>query len=129
MTRQKLAAFFIASLFASVGGALYAPYVGFISPRSFDVLVSLNVWLMVAFGGRGTIWGPIVGAVLLAPVPFLLQDYYMIKDVLYGALIIGVIVLLPAGIAGGFRAARRTATPPNPAPAQPAPALKPERAR
>ena len=129
VTRQKLAAFFIASLFASVGGALYAPYVGFISPRSFDVLVSLNVWLMVAFGGRGTIWGPIVGAVLLAPVPFLLQDYYMIKDVLYGALIIGVIVLLPAGIAGGFRAARRTATPPNPAPAQPAPALKPERAR
>lgn len=126
VTRQKLAAFFIASLFAGVGGALYAPYVGFISPRSFDVLVSLNIWLMVAFGGRGTIWGPIVGAVLLAPVPFLLQDYYMIKDVVYGLLIIGVIVLLPGGIAGGLRRATR----PNAAPAAPAkPALKPESAR
>lgn len=124
VTRQKLAAFFIASLFASVGGALYAPYVGFISPRSFDVLVSLNIWLMVAFGGRGTIWGPIVGAVLLAPVPFLLQDYYMIKDVVYGLLIIGVIVLLPAGIAGGFK---RLVAPA--APAKPAPALKPGEAR
>lgn len=106
VTRQKLAAFFISSLFASVGGAFYAPYVGFISPRSFDVLVSLNIWLMVAFGGRGTIWGPVLGAALLAPVPFLLQDYYMIKDVVYGLLIIGVIVLLPAGVVGGLKRAR-----------------------
>jgi branched-chain amino acid transport system permease protein len=121
VTRQKLFAFFIGSMFASIGGALYAPYVGFISPRSFDVLMSLNIWLMVAFGGRGTIWGPVIGAVLLAPIPFLLQDYYTIKDVVYGLLIIGVIVLLPAGIAGGLkrapRAAPQTAT------------LKPERAR
>jgi branched-chain amino acid transport system permease protein len=121
VTRQKMVAFFIASLFASIGGALYAPYVGFISPRSFDVLVSLNIWLMVAFGGRGTIWGPVLGAVLLAPVPFLLQDYYTIKDVVYGLLIIGVIVLLPAGIAGGFKRA--------PKKADPALQLKPERAR
>ena len=125
VTRQKLVAFFIASLFASVGGALYAPYVGFISPRSFDVLVSLNIWLMVAFGGRGTIWGPVIGAVLLAPVPFLLQDYYTIKDVVYGLLIIGVIVLLPAGIAGGFKRAPKNA----PKKADPALALKPERAK
>ncbi len=121
VTRQKMVAFFIASIFASIGGALYAPYVGFISPRSFDVLVSLNIWLMVAFGGRGTIWGPVFGAVLLAPVPFLLQDYYTIKDVVYGLLIIGVIVLLPAGIAGGLRRAQRSANP--------TVALKPERAR
>jgi len=57
---------------------------------------------MVAFGGRGTIWGPVVGALLLAPLSFLLQDYYMFKDVFYGLLIIAVIVLMPAGIAGGF---------------------------
>ena len=120
VTRQKLFAFFIGSMFASIGGALYAPYVGFISPRSFDVLMSLNIWLMVAFGGRGTIWGPVIGAVLLAPIPFLLQDYYTIKDVVYGLLIIGVIVLLPAGIAGGFKRAPRAAKPA---------ALKPEPAR
>jgi branched-chain amino acid transport system permease protein len=111
VTRQKLAAFFIASLFASIGGALYAPYVGFVSPRSFDVLVSLNIWLMVAFGGRGTIWGPVVGAVILAPLPFLLQDYYMIKDVVYGLLIIGVIVLLPRGVVGGLKRKARADGP------------------
>jgi branched-chain amino acid transport system permease protein len=111
VTRQKLAAFFISSLFASVGGALYAPYVGFVSPRSFDVLVSLNIWLMVAFGGRGTIWGPVLGAALLSPVPFLLQDYYTIKDVVYGLLIIGVIVLLPAGLVGGLKRPRPEGAP------------------
>ncbi|HVY00175.1 MAG TPA: branched-chain amino acid ABC transporter permease [Pseudorhodoplanes sp.] len=121
VTRYKMIAFFIASIFASIGGSLYAPYVGFISPRSFDVLVSLNIWLMVAFGGRGTVWGPVFGAILLAPVPFLLQDYYTIKDVVYGLLIIGVIVLLPSGIAGGLRRSPRGATP--------SVALKPERAR
>jgi branched-chain amino acid transport system permease protein len=124
VTRQKLFAFFIGSMFASIGGALYAPYVGFISPRSFDVLVSLNIWLMVAFGGRGTIWGPVIGAVLLAPIPFLLQDYYTIKDVVYGLLIIGVIVLLPAGIAGGLKRASPVSTP-----RTARAALKPERAR
>lgn len=103
VTWYKMLAFFIGSLFAGVGGALYAPYIGFISPRSFDVLISMNVWLMVAFGGRGTIWGPVVGALLLAPLSFLLQEYYMVKDVLYGLLIIAVIVLMPAGVAGGFR--------------------------
>ena len=102
VTRTKMTAFFVGSLFAAVGGALYAPYIGFISPRSFDVLVSLNIWLMVAFGGRGTLLGPIVGAVLLAPLPFALKDVSMIKDVLYGLLIIVVIVAMPNGLLGGL---------------------------
>jgi branched-chain amino acid transport system permease protein len=96
----KLVSFFIGSLYAGVGGALYATYVGFISPRSFDLLSSLNIWLMVAFGGRGTIMGPIIGTAILTPLPFLLQQYDTLKDVIYGALIILVIVLLPAGIYG-----------------------------
>lgn len=96
----KLLSFFIGSLYAGIGGALYATYVGFISPRNFDLLTSLNIWLMVAFGGRGTIMGPIIGTAILAPLPFLLQQYATLKDVVYGALIIAVIVLLPAGIYG-----------------------------
>jgi branched-chain amino acid transport system permease protein len=100
VVRCKLLAFFIGSIFAGVGGVLYAPYVGFVSPRSFDLLVSLNIWLMVAFGGRGTILGPVIGAAILAPIPSLLQELYMIKDMLYGVLIIAVIILMPRGIVG-----------------------------
>ncbi|HEX3505121.1 MAG TPA: branched-chain amino acid ABC transporter permease [Xanthobacteraceae bacterium] len=102
VVRNKMLVFFVGSLFAGVGGALYATYVGFASPRSFDLLSSLSIWLMVAFGGRGTLMGPVVGALILAPVPFLLQQYDTLKDVIYGALIIAVIVLLPGGIYGAL---------------------------
>lgn len=100
VVRAKVLAFFIGSLYAAIGGAFYATYIGFISPRSFDVLASLNIWLMVAFGGRGSILGPIIGTIILVPIPFILQDYYTLKDVVYGALIIVVIVLMPAGVFG-----------------------------
>jgi branched-chain amino acid transport system permease protein len=95
-------AFFIVSIYAAVGGCLYATYVGFISPRAFDVLLSLNVWLFVAFGGRGTIIGPVLGALILAPLPFLLQELQAFKDVISGILIIVVTLIMPAGIYGEF---------------------------
>ncbi|MGA2893261.1 MAG: branched-chain amino acid ABC transporter permease [Xanthobacteraceae bacterium] len=100
VVRNKMLVFFVGSLYAGVGGALYATYVGFASPRSFDLLSSLSIWLMVAFGGRGTFMGPVVGALILAPVPFMLQQYDTLKDVIYGALIIAVIVLMPGGVYG-----------------------------
>ena len=100
--RDKMLSFFIGSFYAGIGGSLYAGYVGFISPRNFDLLTSLNIWLMVAFGGRGTIMGPIIGAAVLAPVPFLLQQYASLKDVIYGALVIVVMVLMPMGLYGGL---------------------------
>jgi len=112
VVRCKVIAFFLGSLYAAVGGSFYASYLGFISPRSFDVLLSLNIWLMVAFGGRGTILGPVIGAVILVPIPFLLQDYFMLKDVVYGLLIILVMILMPSGIYGEIerrRAGRRAA--------------------
>jgi branched-chain amino acid transport system permease protein len=103
VVKTKLIAFFIASLYAGVAGALYATHVGFISPRAFDILTSINLWLIVAFGGRATIPGPIIGCILLVPTPFLLQDYQDFKDVIYGVLIIAVIILMPTGVYGELR--------------------------
>ncbi len=115
VVRNKMLVFFAGSLFAGVGGSLYATYVGFASPRSFDLLSSLSIWLMVAFGGRGTLMGPVVGALILAPVPFMLQQYDTLKDVIYGALIIAVIVLMPGGIYGTLmNSARALARPRRP---------------
>jgi branched-chain amino acid transport system permease protein len=108
VVRNKMLVFFVGSLFAGVGGSLYATYVGFASPRSFDLLSSLSIWLMVAFGGRGTLMGPLVGALILAPVPFMLQQYDTLKDVIYGALIIAVIVLMPGGIYGALLSGARS---------------------
>lgn len=106
VVRTKIIAFFIVSLYAGIGGCFYAVFVGFISPRAFDVLVSLNIWLYVAFGGRGTIIGPIIGTLILAPIPFLLQELQAFKEVLSGTLIILVTLLMPAGIYGTWLARR-----------------------
>lgn len=100
VVRNKIIAFFVVSLYAAVGGCLYATYVGFISPRAFDVLTSMNIWLFAAFGGRGTILGPVLGAVVLAPIPYLLQELQALKDVLSGVLIIMVTLALPGGVVG-----------------------------
>jgi len=100
VVRNKIIAFFVVSLYAAVGGCLYATYVGFISPRAFDVLTSMNIWLFAAFGGRGTILGPVLGAVVLAPIPYLLQELQAFKDVLSGVLIIVVTLVLPGGVVG-----------------------------
>ena len=107
VVRCKIIAFFIVSLYAGVGGCFYSVYIGFISPRAFDVLVSMNIWLFVAFGGRGTIAGPIIGTAILAPIPFLLQDLQAFKDILSGVLIIVVTLLMPGGIYGAWLARRR----------------------
>jgi branched-chain amino acid transport system permease protein len=100
VVKNKIFAFFVVSLYAAVGGCLYATYVGFISPRAFDVLTSMNIWLFAAFGGRGTILGPVLGAVVLAPIPYLLQELQAFKDVLSGVLIIVVTLALPGGVVG-----------------------------
>jgi len=113
VVRTKIIAFFIGSLFAGVGGCFYAVYVGFISPRAFDVLISMNIWLFVAFGGRGTLAGPIIGTLVLAPIPFLLQNIQAFRDVLSGSLIIAVTLLMPAGVYGAYliRRAGRNSRP------------------
>ena len=64
------------------------------------MLISLNIWLMVAMGGRGTLIGPLLGALLLAPLPYLLVQYTWIKDVIYGVAILLVTMFLPQGIYG-----------------------------
>jgi branched-chain amino acid transport system permease protein len=104
VVKYRFIAFFIVSVYAAVGGCFYATYVGFISPRSFDVLSSLNIWLFVAFGGKATIAGPVIGALFLAPLPFLLQSLEAYKDILSGILIILITLVMPGGIYGTYLA-------------------------
>jgi len=115
VTLYKVVAFAIGSTVAGIGGVLYMYTVGFISPRSYDVLLSLTIWLMVGFGGRATILGPIVGAILLSPLPYLLQSVYLLRDIIYGTLVILTMLFLPEGIVGRLqrreRAESRTIQP------------------
>lgn len=59
---SKLMAFVVGSLFAGIGGAIYAHFMGFLSPGSFNFLVSFNPLIIVVFGGLGSMTGTLTAS-------------------------------------------------------------------
>jgi branched-chain amino acid transport system permease protein len=98
LTFTKVFSFALSALFAGVAGSLYAHMSSYISPDTFSFDQSIVFFTMVLVGGAGTVWGPIVGAVLLTFIPELLrflQEYYM---ALFGIGICLAMLFMPQGI-------------------------------
>jgi branched-chain amino acid transport system permease protein len=71
--KYKLIAFAVGAAIASLGGVLYASYIGFINPTAFTLQVSINVLALVIIGGMGSIPGIVAGSFILIGVPEILQ--------------------------------------------------------
>jgi branched-chain amino acid transport system permease protein len=111
--RAKIAAWVIAAAFLGVAGALYGNQVRFIDPTETAFAgATIGVWmiLMALLGGKGTLLGPIVGAILFQITKELFWTYLLgWQRVALGVLIIIVAVFFPEGIVGYARArSRRT---------------------
>jgi urea transport system permease protein len=101
----KLFVFTLSACMAGVAGALYVPQVGIINPSEFAPGNSIEAVIWVAVGGRGTLAGAVIGAVLVnyAKTFFtsgVLAPYWLF---MLGSLFIGVTLLLPRGVVGTFR--------------------------
>jgi branched-chain amino acid transport system permease protein len=72
-TKYKLMAFATGAAIGALGGAIYAPFIDFVSPASFTLLVSINVLAVVIIGGMGSTQGIVAGSFILLGVPDLLQ--------------------------------------------------------
>jgi urea transport system permease protein len=97
----KVWVFVFSAVIAAIAGALYVPQVGIINPSEFAPINSIEVVIWVAVGGRGTLYGAAVGAVLVNYAKTFFTS--ALPDVwLYalGALFVLVTLLLPRGIAG-----------------------------
>jgi branched-chain amino acid transport system permease protein len=101
--KYKVFAFTLGGLLAGIAGALYAHYILFISPVTFTVGESINILVMVIFGGMTTLAGPILGAAILTILPELLRMAGALRLVIYGAALMAFIVWMPQGIVGTFR--------------------------
>jgi ABC-type branched-subunit amino acid transport system ATPase component/ABC-type branched-subunit amino acid transport system permease subunit len=102
--RTKLTAFVLSAVYAGAGGALYAGLIGFVSPDSFRVDLSIFFFLSIVVGGLGTLAGPPIGVSLLFLVPqVLLAGFQNYRLLVYGALTIVIAIVLPEGITGAFR--------------------------
>ncbi|NOT85063.1 MAG: urea ABC transporter permease subunit UrtC [Methylococcaceae bacterium] len=100
----KLWIFVFSAMLAGIAGALYVPQVGIINPSEFSPLNSLEIVIWVAIGGRGTLYGAIIGAVLVNYAKSLLTGWAPeIWLFFLGTTFILVTVFLPNGILGLFR--------------------------
>jgi branched-chain amino acid transport system permease protein len=98
--RTKLLAFSIAAAFAGLAGGLFTAVVGFIDPTEFDISASLRQITFIAVGGLGSVLGSIVGATVLTLLPEALRGVKEYSDVVYGAILLGALILTPKGIVG-----------------------------
>ncbi|WNB86587.1 urea ABC transporter permease subunit UrtC [Cellulomonas sp. ATA003] len=119
--RVKVVAYAIAAAFAGIGGALFVPIVGIISPADVGVVPSIAFLVGVAIGGRATLLGPVLGSIAVAWAQTSLSEQFPSAwTYAQGALFILVIAFLPGGFASlaGLRAAvrrRRTGPATDPA--------------
>ena len=97
----KLFAFVVSAVIAGVAGALYVPQVGIINPNEFSPANSIEVVIWTAVGGRGTIIGPIIGAILVnagkSYFTAAFPDFWLYG---LGALFVLVTIFMPQGIVG-----------------------------
>jgi len=116
----KLFVFIVSALIAAVGGALYVPQVGIINPSEMTPDKSLEAVVWVAVGGRGTLLGPVIGAIgvnaLKSWATRAIPDLWIL---LMGGLFILVVLFLPGGIVSIPSIVRRWFKKKSPAPAAP----------
>ena len=112
----KVAVFVLSAAIAGIAGALYVPQVGIISPANMGIVPSIEMVIWVAVGGRGTLIGPMIGALVVnAAKSGLSESFPDFWQYFLGALFVGAVVLFPDGIVGGLvRAVRRLQRSPQP---------------
>jgi len=107
----KLWLFVFSAVLAGIAGALYVPQVGIINPGEFAPLNSIELVIWVAVGGRGTLYGAVVGAVLVNySKTWLTGAFPEVWLFGLGLLFVLVTILLPKGIVGLMQRRREAAS-------------------
>jgi branched-chain amino acid transport system permease protein len=109
LARTKISAFVLSSFLAGVSGALYASYLSFVTPDQWNVLLSVQFVAAIIVGGIGTVWGPVLGSIVIFALPSVLQSLLPqsgtlpiddLSSVAFGLLIIAFFVFEPRGVVG-----------------------------
>jgi len=108
-TRTLVLAAVVSAAMAGVAGGLYAHYTRFVSPEVFLFSYTVTMVIMVVAGGKGTLAGPVVGAVLFTVLPEVLREAmaWQWQMLAYGVLLVLLVFFLPRGIVPALGAWRR----------------------
>ncbi len=110
--RGQVYAFLLSAIFGGLAGGFYAQYQNVISPQIFGFDLSLALFAAAAIGGLGTLWGPALGSMF-----YFLGPRYLLPSgvnplwtqVIYGSILIGLMIAIPAGLAEAVRDVYRLA--------------------
>jgi branched-chain amino acid transport system permease protein len=95
-----LLTFVLAAAIAGLAGGFYANYVSFVGPEVFGFSFLITMIIMVLAGGKGTLVGPVVGAVMVVLLEEFLRDFKELRFSIFGLMVIAVVLFLPRGIMG-----------------------------
>lgn len=102
--KTKIQALIFSAIFTSIAGSLYSIKTGFIDPESgFGILISVQMVIIAALGGAGTLYGPLVGAMILIPLQTATNTWFGgggsgLTYILYGGIIVIIARFEPGGI-------------------------------
>jgi len=102
VSKTKIQAFVFSAALAALAGSLYAHYGAVISPNSFNIMLSVKLLLMLFLGGAGSIYGGIIGALILFALPEFLGHLERMELALEGFAFMIILIFLPSGIVGGL---------------------------
>lgn len=98
----KTYVFVISVVIATIAGSLYSYYTGFISPEESGFMRSIELVVMIVFGGLGRIYGAVFGAIIITALPQFLTFLHDYEHMVFGAIIIFVMIFMPKGIVSLF---------------------------
>jgi branched-chain amino acid transport system permease protein len=95
-----LITFVLGALMAGMAGSVYAHYISFVGPEVFGFSFMASTIIMVLLGGKGTLVGPIVGAIVVVLLEEYLRDFKELRLSIFGAIVIAVVLFMPRGLMG-----------------------------
>lgn len=99
-TKYKAIAFTISTFFAGIGGGLFAHYLAFLDPNTFNFMKSVEIVVIVVLGGMGSLTGTIIAAVILTILPELLRQFSEYRLLVYSLLLVVMMIFRPQGLLG-----------------------------
>jgi branched-chain amino acid transport system permease protein len=108
-SREKLLSLIPSAVFTSLAGSMYASYFSFVGPDTVLTLeISVQAALIAMLGGAATVWGPILGSIVLTLTSEIFKTYFEHTHmIVYGALLIVVVIFLPGGVISLFEGRKR----------------------
>jgi branched-chain amino acid transport system permease protein len=104
--KYKLLAFAMGAAIGCLSGSLFAVQIGSLEPNGFNIIISITALAVIILGGMGSIPGVVVGALVLIGIPNLLDEFEAYRLLIYGAVLVGVMILRPQGLIPNVRRSR-----------------------